>query len=530
MRTLDNSDLQKINTVLRTQDWLKVISEVTVLKGGNGSGVGYFEVATSKATLRIRIAISPNFPRQGCVFFCDEVIGLKHVMQDGSICLKASPAVDLEDRLLLELEKLHNWVERYYIGDHQDAHFEYLSYVFTEPMTVIFEEDITKPAVEREYGSFTYLDTHSVGNADLSVLSVIALNMGNRKCRWSSFYQRSGQQPFAGLWLMLDQPPVLTGRKTIIEWNDLLKLLSPDQKRALQRALREYPPLSITDKGILIGIGYLIPGEKGEEVHWDFIVTEGNFKTPIHWLSSVNASYNRVFGRGALDSAITNEPVLIIGTGAIGSSLFMSLVRGGCRNIAISDGDLIEPGNICRGDFSFIETRSNKAIALLQEGRKISPHVELRALNRIEPLLRDDTEYPNVHIALSQFRYIFDCSTDKYLSLMLDEMQLPGAVINLSISYGAKQMTVITGTGNIHTLKSDLYDRLSPGERPPFYVATGCWSPTFEASWSEINVLLQYALTEINQQVKKKLPVRSFYFERLENVSGSLEYKLNYHV
>ena len=113
---------------------------------------------------------------------------------------------------------------------------------------------------------------------------------------------------------------------------------------------------------------------------------------------------------------------------------------------------------------------------------------------------------------------------------MLDEMQLPGTVINLAISYGAKEMTVVTGTGNIHLLKSGLYDRISPEERPPFYVATGCWSPTFEASWSEINVMLHYVLTEINHQLKNHSAIRSFYVQRTLDDIGSLVYKLNHHV
>lgn len=528
MRILDSNDLAKINTILVAQDWLKVVSEVEVIDSGAGKGL--FQVFTSKETLRFTILLSPNFPRQGCVFFCEEVIGLKHVMQDGSICLKASPAVSLEDRLQLELEKLKAWIDKYYIGDHQDTHYEYLSYSLVYPLTVIFEESADKPPVERDYGSFTYRDLHDLGNTDVSIQSVIALNLGNRSCRWSSFYQQPSQQVYAGLWLMLDQPPVINGRKTIISWKDLLALLNPAQRWALRHALQEYPGLSMLNRNILVAVGYSIPCDEGEEVHWDIIVTEGDFNKPIIWANSSNASYKRVFGRGSLDTSITEAKVLIIGTGAIGSSLYTSLIRGGCRNVTISDGDQIEPGNICRGDFSFVETRSNKVLALQNEGRKISAFADITIYDKIEPLRSDDGDYPKLKSWLCGFQFIFDCSTDKYLSVMLDEMQLPGSVINLAISYGAKEMTVVTGTGNIHLLKSALYDRISPEERSPFYVATGCWSPTFEASWSEINVMLHYVLTEINHQLKNHSPIRSFYVQRMFDDIGSLAYKLNYHV
>lgn len=528
MRILDNNDLAKINAILVEQNWLNLLSEVEVIDKGTGKGI--FEVVTTKETLRFTIFLSSNFPRQGCVFFCEEVIGLKHVMQDGSICLKASPAVCLEDRLLLELEKLKIWIDKYYIGDYQDTHYEYLSYLIVCPLTVIFEESVDKPPVERDYGSFTYRDLHDLGNADTTVQSVIALNLGNRKCRWSSFYQQPSQQDYAGLWLMLDQQPVLNGRKTIVYWEDLIVLLNPQQRRALKNALQEYPDLSMLNGSILVAVGYHIPGDAGKEVHWDVIVTDGDFSKPIIWANSSNASYNRVFGRGAFDSAISEAKILIIGTGAIGSSLYTSLVRGGCRNISISDGDQIEPGNICRGDFSFVETKSSKVYALQNEGRKISPFVDVTIYSKIEPLLSVDNEYPELKSWLCGFQFIFDCSTDKYLSVMIDEMQLPGTVLNLAISYGAKEMTVVTGMGNIHLLKSSLYDRISPMKRPPFFVATGCWSPTFEASWSEINIMLHYVLTEINHQVKNQVEIRSFYVQRTLDDIGSLAYKLNYHV
>ena len=58
---------------------------------------------------------------------------------------------------------------------------------------------------------------------------------------------------------------------------------------------------------------------------------------------------------------LTDDDILIIGTGAIGSSLYMSLLRGGCRKVTISDGDTIEPGNLCRAlHFSFFESGFKK--------------------------------------------------------------------------------------------------------------------------------------------------------------------------
>ena len=39
---------------------------------------------------------------------------------------------------------------------------------------------------------------------------------------------------------------------------------------------------------------------------------------------------------------------------------------------------------------------------------------------------------------------------------------------------------------------------------------TGCWSPTFKASYNDINVLVQYAIKHINTKMLNKEPLRNF--------------------
>lgn len=528
MRTLGNDDLLLINKILKAHSWLEIEDPVSVID--TGAGVGSFKIPTSKDTLLVKILISPNFPRQGLHFVCREVVGYNHVMQDGSLCLRTEPALTAEDRLLLELEKLKRWLDKYYIGGHKDTHFEYYSFTNTLPVTMHFEEDADKPEIDREYGSFTYKDFRELGSPDKASFNFLALDMGNRPCRWSSTLTSAGQNLYAGIWFLLDGPPVLHGRKTISEWKDLIAMFSNAQLHAFKYALNNLEDLSFFNKHIVVAIGYPIPSADKQEVHWDYILTNDNLSNPINWLLSSNASYCRIFGRGKLHKELTDDDILIIGTGAIGSSLYMSLLRGGCRKVTISDGDTIEPGNLCRADFSFFESGSKKTDILLKKGIQTSPFAEIIAIQKLEALCKDDSDYTNLKTYLSRFRFIFDCSTDKFLSVMLDEMTLPGTIVNLSISNGAKELVVITGTGNIHLIKSDLFNRLSSGEQEPFFVATGCWSPTFEASWPDINVLLQYTITEINNRLENNMTVESFFIQSLKGETGSLQYNLSYHV
>lgn len=92
-------------------------------------------------------------------------------------------------------------------------------------------------------------------------------------------------------------------------------------------------------------IGYKMPSSDMEfEITWDAIavlykdfpyssekIKNGEYRakdlgSKINWCNSYNASYDRMFGRGKLCSNLTDKKILIIGTGAIGSSLLLSLL------------------------------------------------------------------------------------------------------------------------------------------------------------------------------------------------------------
>lgn len=324
----------------------------------------------------------------------------------------------------------------------------------------------------------------------------------------------------------------------------LLNILNDAQLREFYTAFETFKNLTHLDDGFILAIGYYIPPDDLSEVHWDmiqvpldgFTMEKRNGKisiataSRIQWCQSTNASYNRLFGRGKLDAHLTGNKIYIIGTGAIGSSLLLSLVRGGCKQIAISDGDLIEPGNVCRGEFHFTGAYSGKAYELAEEVKRISPFVEILIFNKISPIRTDNKDYLSLKTEFLKYDYIFDCSTDKYLSLMLDSMNLRGQILNMSITDEASDLAVVTGLGNIHLLKNSLYNRISPRKEPAFFVATGCWSPTFQASFIDINVLLMYALQEINHKLQSNSKLRSFLISKSSKQDRSVHYSIDYNV
>jgi hypothetical protein len=494
---LDKEDVQLINNILSETPWLILNEEVSLDE--LGFFVGKFDVITTKETLNISILIPADFPFQGLSFFCFNVWGYNHQMENGSLCLTAALGISIQDRLLLELEKLEHWIQKYYVHEEPDSHFEYFTFLEQTRTAFIFEEDSSKPPVTRDYGSFTY-GSFKRDEVISQEGTFITYNLGNRNCRWSKSFLTTIGYAYAGLWVMIATPPVVTRRKRIYHWIELLNIFNEPQLREFYTAFQTFKNLTHLDDGFILAVGYYIPPDELSEIHWDMIhVPFDGFKmekqkgrisigstSRIQWCQSTNASYDRIFGRGKLDKNLTESNILLVGTGAIGSSLLISLVRGGCKRISISDGDLIEPGNVCRGEFQFTRTYSNKARELGEEIKRISPFIEVLLYNKIEPIRNDNKNYTSLRNELLKYDYIFDCSTDKYLSLMLDSMSLRGQILNMSITDEAKDLAVVTGLGNIHLLKNSLYNRISPSKGPAFFVATGCWSPTFQESVSPL--------------------------------------------
>lgn len=543
---MDKQEVQLVNAILQSKPWFRLTDEIDDGKD-KPFHEGKIEIDTAKGILKMDVRVAQDFPLAKIEFICTSHQGIEHEMQNGLLCLNAAPAKDLISRLELELEKLQWWVDKYFIKGEKDQHFEYYQFARQRNIQMLFEEDGVKALPKTKYGNFTYGPFNELTLGDNTYRAWIAADAGGRPNRWSEPYQKISKG-YTGIWLHLSGPPVIQGRLTIEKWEDLLKLMTPAQTQYLYDESKKMKAVSAYDNSFLLLLGYEIVERSQTEMHWDMALVPFNdfpykpqktgpgmyepadLGKDVDWCKTTNASYKRLFGRGKLCDHLTDSKILIVGTGAIGSSLFMALVRGGCKEIEISDFDDVDPGNICRGQFTFKESFKPKVIELHNAGVSISPYLNVSIKPGITPILKSNKKYKDTKSRLAKFDYIFDCTTDKYISMMLDEMGLKGQIINLSITDKANHLVVITGDGNIHTTKSSLYNRISTGVQEPFFVATGCWHPTFQASHTDISTPLMYALNEINHNLESERPIRSFYISRLLNETQSLIYEISYNV
>ena len=327
-----------------------------------------------------------------------------------------------------------------------------------------------------------------------------------------------------GLFCILNSEPLTRNGELVRTLGELGNLLPQAFRQLINDRLarrKAEPPTLLNPRALFpflpLLIGYPIPG--GQELHWELILhpwemptgtgKERRERNNLIWGKTVNANYERFFGRGKLPDQITNGKVLILGLGAIGSSLAHTLVRGGARYLTVSDFDLVEAGNICRSLYSFAQVHRAKVESLVNQLMLVSPFVTLAIRNPFRPTFPDQgPEFEINKQELSTYDFIFDCTANDGLAWALDQMQLQTVVVNISITDEAKQLLAICNTGNeaILPAKRMFLASLGATEREArFFEGLGCWHPTFKASYADINLLLQHYVVDAAHRMEHGL-------------------------
>lgn len=550
---MSQEEVDIYNEWFKEIDWLQITENLS-FKNESHFYEGTFVVSIEdKENLEFDIRFRKNYPNNNINFICRNADGYEHQMPDGLICHNPDVFFKKEAKFFHEFEKLKLWVEKFYVREERSNHYEHL--IFPDPLNklMLFPELDLKYHQEERYGYFQYITFNQIGNKQ-KVNHETYLLMGLDE--FTSYYSSSfkdlshikGYHIKQGIWLQISTPPVLYRRKPINKWSDLFKLLNNHQIKHLY----SYRDLVFKKKGkeakYLILLSYAIPNTEKEikEAHFELIedhVKEEpqetkykrlqsyhkiDRKDKINWGKTKNISYENYFGRGLLSKNLVSKKILVIGIGAIGSSLAKILVRGGATYIGIIDFDRVESGNICRSEYKPISIQESKIIALERELVSISPFVEISKDDLIFPTAINSDLFKERKANLQSYDIIFDCTTDKYLSNILDQMHLRGKVINFSISNKAQEFVCITGSGNITTQKTRIYNELGKEEKQePFYPEVGCFHPTFEASYNDINFLLNYALKEIDRRLKNEIGLQSFMIQTSDDSEG-IKADLNY--
>ena len=522
----------RISQILRTINNIPYVSIKEPLTGKpNIEGRVSVSIEELTEPLEFNVSIYPQYPfrtydSETIKFTNKEFLKFNHVMGDGTICIHTSHNPNIEKKLHIDFEALKNWIKKYYINKDIDAHYEHLivnesdfngilmSYIFT---------DVDYEFSKNQYG-FVNLSMLSEGKSgDKPVYNYLTKGFldeyGNDlvKCKWSEVYKNLGR-PNHGLFFFTKEQPAIHGRFAYSNWKDFTKIFTVEFLKFLHHCEKKYIKQKRHGQFIPLFIGYKIPNG---EIHWLVAILKvGNFPIEgvkenqvwtsklvegnIKWTTSRNSSYKYFFGRGSFSSNLIEKRILIIGIGAVGSNVARTLVKCGCTRIDLTDYDVKEPENVCRAEFQFISGRTDKIEEMSNILSHISPFVNIHTVNQpyfeviSKAMFGENTAKSELENFLNTYDLIIDCSTDDDLMFVLDSMNLKNDLINLSLTNHAKEL-VCAFHPNTYGFVTKQYSEILDNDIKDLYNPTGCWSPTFKASYNDINMLVQVALKKINR-------------------------------
>lgn len=500
-----------------------------------------------QSSLQWEVRIAPFYPfkvdnSESIYFFNISLIAYPHIMRSGFLCLHTPKVENPKEQFKIDILHLKEWVDKYYVRKEKDEHYEELV--------------VAHNLIGDIYYNFLYTDTNKefpkndYGTVDLTML-VPGVHYGKRMdtfmantfhskisgeeyvCQWGKGNKK--QMRFEGIYCFLEQAPSLYDKFVLELYNDMSSLFSWSQmqflyKRSLNKEEAQRVPLFC---------GYKIPNG---EMRWqvamlkadDFpiksekvkcggrpIINHLYTKTLIDWASSYNCSYDYFFGRGCLPSSLAEKKILIIGIGAIGSMVAKTFARSGSKYLGLYDVDLKEPGNVCRSEYDFLSGISDKSYELSSILQSISPFVQCeispKALDSWIKLTMDNDETKNaIQEILNRYDIIFDCSTDDGMMYVLDKLNLRAKLINISISNHANELVCAMGNNITETVKF-IFTQIIKSDTLDMFYPTGCWSPTFKASYNDIAAKLQLALKHIIGMLTTNEPESNFYVSETQD-------------
>ncbi|MDR1197398.1 MAG: ThiF family adenylyltransferase [Prevotellaceae bacterium] len=538
--------VSEINTTIESIPDVKLIKPFEQSKFDIQGCISVF-VEGLEQPLNFDVSVSPQYPfkshdTETIKFTNGNLLEYKHIMGNGSICIHTTHSPVLSEKLGYDITSVKAWIKKYYIKKDTDTHYEHLivpDKVFKDSHFAFFFNEVAYSFSRNQFG---FIDYSTLSNGvfykeNINSNIIQKFYDINRKVladvKWN--FQLKSFPISSGLFIFLKDAPSKNQRWIFDDWKefepllpqDFLKFLHSVEKNA-QKEKGKYLPLFV---------GYNITNA---EAHWQVIMLEiGNFpiygeKVNQQWLTMIvgnrsidwaitrNCSYKYFFGRGRLNEKLTNGKILIIGIGAIGSIVAKTLIRSGCTKVDFFDYDIKEPENVCRSEYSFFTGISNKTNDLINELCLISPFFEptnggyefSEAFDFfLKSHLTDTTIKKEIEKQLNEYDVIFDCSADNDLLYLLSQLNISSTLLNFSISNHAKQFVCATEQNRYPFINTQFNGRVLKFDIDELYNPTGCWNPTFKASYNDINALVQFAIKHINSKFEKDKALRNFVIE-----------------
>ena len=146
---------------------------------------------------------------------------------------------------------------------------------------------------------------------------------------------------------------------------------------------------------------------------------------------------------------------------------------------------------------------------------QISPHLDCASLKSVVDMVvksfaAEHEDKSALARLFDKFDVIFDCTTDNQLMRVMDGTEMKAQLVNLSITNHAKDL-ICAFSPNVTETVLLVYKLLNRDVVTDMYNPTGCWNPTFKASYNDISSKVQYAMKHIIRMLSSEEPLSNFY-------------------
>ena len=374
----------------------------------------------------------------------------------------------------------------------------------------------------------------------------VALRFENRRGerlvepQWGRSVNEAPELPF-GVWIRLDQLPVLPPWRAPATWQELCAL-AQDQGVPLADLLLEMTNLKLRDSGKKrakrprhsLLVGFPIPERIGDSplrMHWigfelpvlaergDAITGFRSNATGIHhhdcqalvaakklpWFATQSWSDDELTGRGKLPESVKESEILLVGAGSLGSALAELLVRGGARSLVVVDPEEVEAGNLVRHTATLADVGHGKAEALVRRLGQLSLYADV---------VGDGSRFPEFSAQLAarirRANVVIDTTGNDDLLFQLERFNWGREVrfFLLCLGLGCKRLYFFTVradsfpwqayTDVITPWVEEDWDGVDESDLP--WEGVGCWEPLMPGAGHDV-MLLAASATEVLGEV-----------------------------
>ncbi|MCK9150484.1 ThiF family adenylyltransferase [Methanobacterium alcaliphilum] len=540
------------------------------------------------------VVVDEDYPNGVVKIFPDALSGFKDTLQHqsnngelecnelwrkGSLCLESHvhglgrydfnpEPLDSDERLLWNVKRAIEWIilanENKLISNGDNFEFPQFNLI-SDSTHLTFSEDITSYKVWQKIGdSFGFLKLNAY-KTDPFIYFIKEFQTPTfetiNEVRWGKYLSQDFDIEKTIIWIMLKETPVLNTWQAPNTLGELIDVCE-DQGIDIITIINHFSHFIRNEAPHFISLGFPIPkiiGGTNSIVHWQAVklpsLSNGSIKgfrshensyqlidkiklnrdKKITWLKSQNWNMEEINARGKFIHELSSMKTLIIGCGAIGSSIAELLVRAGVNNITVMDNDKLEIGNLSRHILGLNQIGNFKSKETANNLNETNPHANVKYSENFK-FSKDCID------KIEKYNLIVDCTGEDMVLNELEKYEFSEEKIFVSISIGfAAGRLYLFLQKSIQCKSNCFFEAINPWLKKEFKDfsdhdlprdGTGCWSPTFPARYDDILLAASTSVKVIeNFIINKKTELVSIYeqyfddhiFVGYKNVSDSNE-------